>query len=93
MIVLALCLVAALALSCCTQSEAQFCPSPVAVDGDALRCPDGMRVRLDDYDAPEIGHARCDRELRLALDARRELQPPMVGSKRSTPALASRSSG
>jgi endonuclease YncB( thermonuclease family) len=72
-----LAIVAALALAGCTASAPRdggtLCPNPVAVDGDTLRCSSGVRVRLDDFDAPEIGHARCGRELRLALAAQAEL--------------------
>jgi endonuclease YncB( thermonuclease family) len=43
------------------------------IDGDTVRIC-GVSIRLDDYDAPELHHARCEREYRLALDAKHELQ-------------------
>lgn len=59
-----------------------LCASLLAVDGDTVRC-DGQNMRLlgggivNQYgiDAPEIGsHARCAKERKLALLAKRRLQ-------------------
>ncbi|PWE56740.1 nuclease [Metarhizobium album] len=61
-----------------------LCTSLVAVDGDTARCkPSGQLLRLlgegvaGEYgvDAPEIGsHAKCDKERKLALLAKRRLK-------------------
>jgi endonuclease YncB( thermonuclease family) len=39
------------------------CPSPVkAIDGDTVKCADGVRLRLSGIDTPEMpGHCRKDR--------------------------------
>ncbi len=40
-----------------------ICASPIAIDGDTLRCAAGPRVRLAGIDAPEIpGHCRRGRK-------------------------------
>src|SRR5215467_13739369 len=40
----------------------------------AQRALPGVSIRLDDYGAPEIHHAHCGREYRIALNAKRELE-------------------
>src|SRR5215831_8155830 len=44
---------------------------PTVVDGDTIDC--GRRIRLTDYDTPEI-HGRCNFETRLAWEATNELR-------------------
>ena len=44
-------------------------------DGDTIRLPSGARVRLAGIDTPEMPpRAACDREVKLALDAKARLQ-------------------
>jgi endonuclease YncB( thermonuclease family) len=45
--------------------------SPAVIDGDTVQC--GARIRLTDYDAPEL-HGRCTHEVRLARLATDELR-------------------
>ena len=50
-----------------------FCfATPHVVDGDTFKAC-GVSIRLSDYDAPELFHARCARERRLAEYAKVEL--------------------
>ena len=46
----------------------------IAVDGDTIRSPAGVRYRLLGFDAPETFQARCDEELALGLKAKERLQ-------------------
>mgnify|MGYP001202547841 CR=1 FL=1 len=64
-----------------------FCASLVAVDGDTVKC-DGQNMRLlgmgivnqHGIDTPEIGsHAKCEKERKLALLAKRRLKSLIDG--------------
>lgn len=66
-----------------------ICPSLTAVDGDTVKC-DGLNMRLlgqgivdvRGVDTPEIGsHAKCDKERKLALIAKRHLNDLIRGKK------------
>jgi micrococcal nuclease len=46
----------------------------VAIDGDTIRSPAGVRYRLLGFDAPETGLAKCMEELDLGTRAKRRLQ-------------------
>lgn len=68
-------------------ATAIVCASLLAIDGDTIRC-DGMNMRLlgsgvvnqSGIDAPEIGsHAKCIKERKLALLAKRHLQELVKG--------------
>jgi endonuclease YncB( thermonuclease family) len=48
------------------------------IDGDTVVI-DGTHVRIANIDAPELGHARCDAEKRLALVAKRRLEALLAG--------------
>lgn len=51
------------------------------IDGDTLRMPDGERVRLLNIDAPEMPpKSKCEREERLALEARSRLSQMIRGA-------------
>jgi micrococcal nuclease len=60
-----------LALSLLTPlaASAQEKPALVAIDGDSLRLGE-ERIRIIGLDTPEIGQARCARELALAYRAK-----------------------
>jgi endonuclease YncB( thermonuclease family) len=45
---------------------------PVVLDGDTIVL-DGTHIRIANIDAPEIGHHKCDAELRLGLVAKRRM--------------------
>lgn len=46
----------------------------IAIDGDTIRSPAGVRYRLLGFDAPETGLAKCVEELDLGTRAKRRLQ-------------------
>ena len=56
------------AMPICEGRRAQTC----VIDGDTIRL-DGMRIRLLDIDAPELGAPQCEEERLLALQARDRL--------------------
>lgn len=69
--------VAAVAIVIAGPSAAQDSRSStefVAVDGDTIRSPAGVRYRLLGFDAPETGLAKCMEELDLGTRAKRRLQ-------------------
>lgn len=40
-----------------------ICKTPVVIDGDTIRCSNGVRLRLSGIDAPELpGHCRAGRD-------------------------------
>jgi len=47
--------------------------TPSVVDGDTVRIA-GVRIRLTDYDSPELFSPKCPRELALAQAAKLELE-------------------
>jgi len=47
--------------------------SPTVIDGDTVRIA-GVSIRLTNYDAPELFHPKCPRELMQARAARVELE-------------------
>ena len=47
--------------------------SPVVIDGDTI-VMGSEHIRIANIDAPEIGHPKCDAELRLGHVAKRRLQ-------------------
>jgi len=55
-------------------------PAPVVIDGDTLDLA-GERIRIANIDAPEIGHPKCDAELRLGKVAKRRLQALLGGGR------------
>ncbi|CDZ67973.1 Micrococcal nuclease-like nuclease [Neorhizobium galegae bv. orientalis] len=66
-----------------------ICASLTAVDGDTVKC-DGQNMRLlgqgvvdvRGIDTPEIGsHAKCEKERKLALIAKRHLSDLIQGKK------------
>lgn len=52
----------------------------VAVDGDTIIIGK-EHIRIANIDAPEIGHAKCDAELRLGQVAKRRMQALLEGGK------------
>ncbi len=62
-----------IALACLAVSVAVAEASFTVTDGDSVRV-DGQPLRIANIDAPELQHARCDAERRLALVAKRRLQ-------------------
>lgn len=49
-----------------------------AIDGDTI-VVQGEHIRILNIDAPEIGHPKCDAELRLGLVAKRRMQALIEG--------------
>lgn len=58
------------------------------VDGDTIDI-DGQRWRLLDFDTPETGRAKCQKELQLGLQATKRLQELISAGKK----IETRSSG
>jgi endonuclease YncB( thermonuclease family) len=56
--------------------------TPSVTDGDTVRIA-GVSIRLTDYDSPEL-HARCPKELELALAAKHELER-VIGQGQADP--------
>jgi endonuclease YncB( thermonuclease family) len=51
-----------------------------AIDGDTVTI-EGERIRIANIDTPEIHHAQCDAERRLALVAKRRLESLLAGGR------------
>ena len=49
-----------------------FAASTIVIDGDTI-VMDKTHIRIANIDAPEIGHPKCDAELRLGEVARRRM--------------------
>lgn len=51
-----------------------------AIDGDTI-VVSGEHIRILNIDAPEIGHPKCDAELRLGMVAKRRMQEVIEGGQ------------
>lgn len=63
---------------CLAISGPVFAGDIYAIDGDTI-VMSGEHVRILNIDAPEIGHPKCDAELRLGLVAKRRMQALIEG--------------
>lgn len=76
-------MIRAIVLAVAISTAAPACAESLAVafrvaDGDTVTI-EGERIRIANIDTPEIHHAKCDAERRLALVAKRRLQS-LLGS-------------
>lgn len=71
---LVIALVALIALPGGTPAQQGGLSQWVAIDGDTIKSPAGVRYRLLGFDAPETALAKCVGELDLGTKAKRRLQ-------------------